>query len=213
MEESRPFESVYTLGTANSACSVVFYARISGIRANPLKYTDPDGKITITNQTADHIILRGEDGQTGAVKPNEIFDTSKHGFNTIDGILLPDGSTYKINNGNSNSKLLVTENDGSFNVKIADMKGKLINALGDFGKSLINGEIYASNSKLLAVDCDESELISPLDYSGMYEKGNPGLLSWWNKAMKDIHGPSNVSRNEWNTRTLNFLQENPNGVE
>jgi hypothetical protein len=34
---------VFTLGTANSACSAAFYARISGIRANPLKYTDPDG--------------------------------------------------------------------------------------------------------------------------------------------------------------------------
>jgi hypothetical protein len=36
--------SVFTLGTANSACSVVFYARISGIQPNPLKYTHPDGK-------------------------------------------------------------------------------------------------------------------------------------------------------------------------
>jgi hypothetical protein len=34
----------FTLGTANSACSAVFYARIWGTRANPLKYTDPDGK-------------------------------------------------------------------------------------------------------------------------------------------------------------------------
>jgi hypothetical protein len=46
----------------------------------------------------------------------------------------------------------------------------------------------------------------------MYEKGNLGLVSWWNKAMKDIDGPSNVSRNEWNTRVSKFLQENPNGV-
>jgi hypothetical protein len=34
----------FTLKTANSACSMAFYAQISGIRANPLKYTDPDGK-------------------------------------------------------------------------------------------------------------------------------------------------------------------------
>jgi hypothetical protein len=34
---------VFTLGTANSANSVGFFARISGIWANPLKYTDPDG--------------------------------------------------------------------------------------------------------------------------------------------------------------------------
>jgi hypothetical protein len=36
--------SVFTLGTANFACSVCFYTRISGIRLNPLKYTDPDGR-------------------------------------------------------------------------------------------------------------------------------------------------------------------------
>jgi hypothetical protein len=41
---------VFTLGTVNSACSVVFYARISGIRANPLKYTDPDGKYDLSVQ-------------------------------------------------------------------------------------------------------------------------------------------------------------------
>jgi hypothetical protein len=34
----------FTLGTANSACPVFFCARISGIQANPLKYTDPDGR-------------------------------------------------------------------------------------------------------------------------------------------------------------------------
>jgi hypothetical protein len=37
------FEPVFTLKTANSACSAAFYARISGIRENPLEYTDPDG--------------------------------------------------------------------------------------------------------------------------------------------------------------------------
>jgi hypothetical protein len=35
---------VFTLRTANSAYSMGFYARISGIREYPLKYTDPDGK-------------------------------------------------------------------------------------------------------------------------------------------------------------------------
>jgi hypothetical protein len=35
---------VFTLGTANSACSGFFYARISGIRENPVKYTAPDGR-------------------------------------------------------------------------------------------------------------------------------------------------------------------------
>jgi hypothetical protein len=40
----RPSISVYTLRTTNSTFSVVFYVRISGIRPNPLKYTDPDGK-------------------------------------------------------------------------------------------------------------------------------------------------------------------------
>jgi hypothetical protein len=44
VEKIRPFKPVFTLGTANSACSAAFYARISGIRANPLKYTDPDGR-------------------------------------------------------------------------------------------------------------------------------------------------------------------------
>jgi hypothetical protein len=34
----------FTLRTLNSACSTAFYARISGIRAYPLKYTDPDGR-------------------------------------------------------------------------------------------------------------------------------------------------------------------------
>jgi hypothetical protein len=38
------FGPIFTLGTSNSACSVAFNDRISGIRANPLKYTDPDGK-------------------------------------------------------------------------------------------------------------------------------------------------------------------------
>jgi hypothetical protein len=36
---------VFSLGTANSACSAAFYARISGIREYPLKYTDPDGRM------------------------------------------------------------------------------------------------------------------------------------------------------------------------
>jgi hypothetical protein len=44
MGESRPFGPVFTLGTANSACSAAFCARISGIRENPVKYTDPDGR-------------------------------------------------------------------------------------------------------------------------------------------------------------------------
>jgi hypothetical protein len=38
-----PLGPVFTLGTANSACFVGFYARISGIRENPLKYMDLDG--------------------------------------------------------------------------------------------------------------------------------------------------------------------------
>jgi hypothetical protein len=38
---------VFTPGTANSACSAAFYARISRIRAYPLKYTDPDGETPV----------------------------------------------------------------------------------------------------------------------------------------------------------------------
>jgi hypothetical protein len=37
--------SIFTLGTANSAFSLVFYVRISEIRLNPLKYLDPDGEV------------------------------------------------------------------------------------------------------------------------------------------------------------------------
>jgi hypothetical protein len=57
---SRP---VFTLGTANSACSGG-YARILGIRENPLKYTDTDGKATVRNKS-------GDDGYVKYEKPKE----------------------------------------------------------------------------------------------------------------------------------------------
>jgi hypothetical protein len=42
-EKYKLWESVFTFGTENSACSAAFDTRISGIQANPLKYTDPGG--------------------------------------------------------------------------------------------------------------------------------------------------------------------------
>jgi hypothetical protein len=46
-ERIGPSGPVFTLGTANSASSVAFYPRISGIRENPLKYLDPDGETRV----------------------------------------------------------------------------------------------------------------------------------------------------------------------
>jgi hypothetical protein len=51
-EGSGHLKPVFTLKTANSACSGCFSARISGIQASPLKYTDPDGR--------DIVIVAGE---------------------------------------------------------------------------------------------------------------------------------------------------------
>jgi hypothetical protein len=45
VEEIGLWGPVFTPRTANSACFRVFYAQISEIRANPLKYTDPDGRL------------------------------------------------------------------------------------------------------------------------------------------------------------------------
>jgi hypothetical protein len=53
---------VFTLGTANSACSVGFYARISGIRENPLKYTDPDGKVDVPKILGGYSLILGSAG-------------------------------------------------------------------------------------------------------------------------------------------------------
>ncbi|MDR0997891.1 MAG: hypothetical protein LBL70_02400 [Treponema sp.] len=68
---------VFTLGTANSACSVVFYTRISGIRANPLKCTAPDGNLDLVNNISiptpdDFIIGIGGGGFGGIANTGDI---------------------------------------------------------------------------------------------------------------------------------------------
>jgi hypothetical protein len=54
VEEIGSWGPVFTLGTANSACSTAFFARFTGIRDNPLTYTDPVGN--------DIILLLDPDG-------------------------------------------------------------------------------------------------------------------------------------------------------
>jgi hypothetical protein len=54
---------VFTRGTANSACSAAFYARISGIQAKPLKYTNPDGKDIIYQNSSGNVERIEKSGQ------------------------------------------------------------------------------------------------------------------------------------------------------
>jgi hypothetical protein len=80
---------VFTLGTANSACSAAFYARISGIRANPLKYTDPDGR-NAYNSAGEDIYVRNEDGDLFCVPDGEMYQGK------IDGVIFQDGTVAKV---------------------------------------------------------------------------------------------------------------------
>jgi hypothetical protein len=65
---------VFTLGTANSACSAAFYARISGIRANPLKYMDPDGIASVDSKQ--FIAHTMGNGITALISNSRIISTS-----------------------------------------------------------------------------------------------------------------------------------------
>jgi hypothetical protein len=85
---SRP---VFTLGTANSACSGG-YARILGIRENPLKYTDTDGKDFYNFAKKDIVVvLENEKNGVGYVNipPGKMYKGK------IDGVVLTDDSIAK----------------------------------------------------------------------------------------------------------------------
>jgi hypothetical protein len=95
---------VFTLGTANCACSGG-YARILGIRENPLKYTDPDGKwVKYDKNGKTDIYVKYED-DIGNIEGQMLAPGGKYpdsGNRRIDDVIIYNENTgevviYKIN--------------------------------------------------------------------------------------------------------------------
>jgi hypothetical protein len=131
---SRP---VFTLGTANPACTAAFYARISGIRENPLKYTDPDGNYVI-NATDTAFVVRSEDGEYILLEKGGKLSGK------IDGIIMPNRAIIKISDNNIgekltrdilgtreiNVKISGTKEDG-YTYAFEDKRSEILNDIGD----------------------------------------------------------------------------------
>jgi hypothetical protein len=137
---------------------------------NPLKYTDPDGK-NIHNNTDHWIIVREEHGKNKAIKPGETY------YGEADGILLHDGSTFKINDGNSEGQFYVDQitdnNGGSIKYEVVgDIKAKLNHETGNLKKDIFNRIPFLKN----------------LEKAGMYQKGDGSVAGddWWDAAMHEI---------------------------
>jgi hypothetical protein len=104
--------------------------------------------------------------------------------------------------------LVVTKKDGIWNVKIT--KGGIINMLGDMAKSLVNGEIYSANSKMLALGHNESELENLSDFSGMYEKNDSRFKDWRDEAMEEMKFDSG---DDWNIKAAEWRDKYSNDME
>ena len=170
---------------------------------NPVKYMDPDGRTIIDNTTEHHIIIRGSDGETHIVKPGEKYDTTEYEVKEIDGILMPDGSTYKILDGNEKATLTVNETKdengrSSFTVT-PDKEGEKVNKNGDRMISINNALPFTRNR----------------EHSGMYKRGDGSQAgrSWWNKAQGDleVNWVDLPDHEVWNSTLSGFKDKNPNG--
>jgi hypothetical protein len=82
--------------------------------------------------------------------------------------------------------------------------------LGDIAKSLVNGEIYSTNSKMLALGNDESELENLFDFSGMYEKNDSRFKDWRDEAKKKIELDSD---DDWNIKAAELRDKYSNDVK
>jgi hypothetical protein len=150
-EKNWLFVPIITLGTANSACSAAFYARISGIRANPLKYTDPDGKTDYiyfgenTYKTEndwgfweflhkDRYFVETEDGSRLRANSKEtvtLYDWKEIDSNSLD-TTLP-SLADNVNNETTNFKRIMDESIGGYL---------------DFKNSLDSATLYLANNIL-----------------------------------------------------------------
>jgi hypothetical protein len=112
-------------------------AQIFVFRDNPLKYTDPDGKI-VTNKTQHAIVVRTEDGDYLLLGPGAIY------FGKVDGVLTQDGKTYKISDHEASPldiNIEVTQNEeGNYEFNLPDRPSRVLNWLGDRVKQLSKDE-------------------------------------------------------------------------
>lgn len=180
-----------TLATATSlggpGATVCFSA------SNPicLVYTDPDGK-DIWNNTNHWLVIRGDKGNTIVVKPNDLLPED------VDGILMHDGSTFKINDGNKEAIFIVSA--------FENKEGELSYSVGGDIKAVINHE----TGNLLKEINNMIPLRDDLEPAGMYHKGDDSTVGngWWDTAMKDIglDYDSITSIEEWDAKIEKYYK-------
>jgi RHS repeat-associated protein len=172
---------------------------------NPVVLTDPDGETTIVNNSKNWIIIRGEDGETHAVKPGETYNTKEHSLKDIDGILMHDGSTYKVNNGNKDATFTISEStEGGYRV-VPDGEGYMVNIKGDRIKNIRNHPLVSWFFKG-----------KKLEKSGNYKKDDGSTVggSWWTKAMRatGLNDEDINNAPSWNSKLAEFRKKNPDGI-
>jgi hypothetical protein len=211
------FGFFYSLGTANSACPVFFYARISGIQANPLNYTDPDGNDIIVNKSDHYVIVRGEKGQTHTVRPGETYNTKDHNLDSIDGVIFNNGQLYKTKDGNGDATFTISEKSGVYKVR-ADLKGIVVNAKGDIMKSLANKalvEAFSDDSISRSVfDLPGKDLEERLyEFSGMRDSMDNSISQrqWPSDYQEHIMGNPRTPIDNWDKDLVDFKTKYPNG--
>jgi RHS repeat-associated protein len=167
---------------------------------NPVKYVDPDGETIIVNNSNNWLIIRGEKEQIRAVRPGDTYDTEKQGrFKNIDGILMHDGSIFKINNGNRRTTLTVSQNnEGAYDVQL-DAVGHKKNARGDYWKNKYNNSPFLKWLFGWLVGRGDKEL------SGMKMKDDAeseAVRTWWTSPMDEIGLTNEDIKNveSWNNK-------------
>ena len=157
---------------------------------NPVKLVDPDGNF-VQNNTTSAFVVRTEDGDYDIVGPGGTY------FGKVDGVIMQDGTIYKISDTNKfdfsipavNIKIRTNEiniivgqdEDGNFTFDLPDFHSVVLNWLGD---------ILKGNEKTS---------------SGSYGPENrpEDLEGWWTGAINTFSEPST-----WNETSIRKRLEN-----
>jgi RHS repeat-associated protein len=139
------------------------------VNNDPINWIDPTGlkgKVTNNSNTTILVKTEHEDETNGAfipVAPGNVYNGD------IDGVLAPDGNTYK---GYSGSQVTVTEKDGEFSFETTTGTD-IMNDLGNFVKDITK---------------DDAEQYGTYPNRG---SGYSGIEGWWDAAIKEEGQPEN----------------------
>jgi hypothetical protein len=181
---------------------------------NPVKYTDPDGKTSVNNQTSNYILVRDEQGKYHAIAPDDAFIS----LDSIDGIIFYDGTAFKTFDLNNLDQFVIRESESGINISRAP--------ISELRDTIFNGGTALKN-------LFKAEGEKPDDYYGVHSRGDGTKVggtdyltdgSWFNSANEayktsnkkadDTSSKKNLNtmtRDEWNEALKAFKQNSPDG--